>query len=1152
MQMHCKMKWLLLIAFLGLTFNTLTCPATKIFYVLPDVSTKNISCPSVPCFKLSHYLSHRNDALLVKSNVEYHFLPGYYYLTSTVMIHNGNNLLIKGHEQRPNVTCSSHFHVVVLYSNNITIENFIFTSFNATTNAISLDNCKFCKINHIYFFLSGLKAVNLFNNSILYNVSITGSQEQCTSRFCGIFLEYNDIYYHRYNDSLVINRAEFYSQKITIKMRQDQYNMTIMVNNSCFSGNNEVAIDFETKYSQSANTFIMHSCLFTSNNNYAFAALVPDVLSTLIFDKCNFTDNKKVLSVSVKHLHHFCLLYASNIILQDCKFSYNWGQLLNFRGVDVNVANMFSIYGCKANVYLRGSVSMVHTNMINVDMVSMHNMTFILDGSVMITHNHVGRLMVFGYSNVIFSKNITFKVNFCDDLIVLLSDLPYVTIMEHINLIIHFNGYESLLTTTSDYYNNNPYPLCLFQYVSKTNKIVLPTHYTIIISGWYTGPKKAFEIFSFFLTSHCRWLPSAVFKAYHPGPVNKQIIKQYYFEWSPIPSVTKTYPPKPICYCYKNGTVNCSVDVLGPIYPGQQLNIYLCDPFDRFGGSEILFVEMHSKLLPESACKVAHHHELIQTINKLNQPPTVNFTIVSEVDDECELFLTAEPYLYKIYSGFYVKLMRCPPGFTLQDGVCNCDPILYTDDVHIDTCDIDQPAIHSPANTWITHTNSNNTKYLVSSNCPMDYCLPHSSHLNLHNPDLQCQFNRTGMLCSQCQHSLSTVFGSSRCMKCTNVHILITLIVIVAGIVLVVLLYLLNLTVTNGTITGIIFYANVISINDSVFLVNDNVFKPLRVFISFANLDLGIETCFYNGMDTYAKMWLQLFFPFYLIIIATIIIISSRYSSRILRLTYTRSLPVLATLFLLSYTSVLRAVLTVLFSYSTITKLPSGDQQLVWSIDASVPLFGLKFTILFITCLVLFLLLIPFNIILLFTRYLSQFRIINRFKPLLDAYQGSYKDKYYYWIGVDIILRSLFFALYALQSNLRLILSTMILIAFDIAVGCIYPYKSRFVNIQNLSLLFNLTILYAVSYQGSGKIFSFVTNVMISLAFIQFCSIVFYHFLTYTCHCNVVNVIQVAKEKITSLCADKNSNNDIELLGVPERTYNYNEYQDGLVSDDFN
>ena len=144
-------------------------------------------------------------------------------------------------------------------------------------------------------------------------------------------------------------------------------------------------------------------------------------------------------------------------------------------------------------------------------------------------------------------------------------------------------------------------------------------------------------------------------------------------------------------------------------------------------------------------------------------------------------------------------------------------------------CYIDQSSIMRPANAHYYYSNS--TKYLISQNCPMDYCLPHSSHLNLLNPDLQCQFNRTGILYSQCQHSLSMVFGSSRCIHCTNIHILITIIVILVGIVLVVLLYLLNLTVTNGTINGIILYANIISINDSVFLVDNNVFKPLRVLI---------------------------------------------------------------------------------------------------------------------------------------------------------------------------------------------------------------------------------------------------------------------------------------------------------------------------------
>ena len=493
----------------------------------------------------------------------------------------------------------------------------------------------------------------------------------------------------------------------------------------------------------------------------------------------------------------------------------------------------------------------------------------------------------------------------------------------------------------------------------------------------------------------------------------------------------------------------------------------------------------------------------------------------------------------------------CPIGFTLQSGICDCDPILSS---YIDICYIDHSALRRPANTWITdHKEGNNTKYLIST-CPMDYCLPHSSNINLLYSDSQCQFSRAGILCSQCQHHLSMVFGSSRCMECINVHVYITLIIMVAGIVLLTSLYLLNLTVTIGTINGLIFYANIVSINDSIFLANNNVFKPLRAFISFTNLDLGIETCFYNGMDSYAKMWLQLFFPFYLIIIAISIIIASRYSYRILRLTYTRSLPVLATLFLLSYTGVLRTVLTVLFSYSTITHIPSGHKQIVWSIDASLPLFGVKFTILFITCFALFLILIPFNFILLFTRSLLQFRVINHFKPLLDAFQGSYKDKYYNWIAINIILRSLLFAVYGFQAKLRLIITTMILVLLTGYHGYIRPNKNKLVNIQELLLLINLTIMYAVSYQYSDSIFSIVTNLMISLVCIQLFVIVLYHFFTYTCHCNIAMALHNGKQKLMQLCSKKHLqyvSNDIILLNIPERTYNYEEYQDGLVTDDF-
>ena len=628
-----------------------------------------------------------------------------------------------------------------------------------------------------------------------------------------------------------------------------------------------------------------------------------------------------------------------------------------------------------------------------------------------------------------------------------------------------------------------------------------------------------------------------MFKGYNPGRVNEKIIQID----NPAKQQLQINTNTRVCYCTEDGKYDCKNDFLGPVFPGQTLHVNFSLPYNPTDSIMSTYTNVH---LQNVACNVKQTEIILSRIcNK------VNFMISSKPNKECKLFLTAQPEMYKSYDVFSVQLLPCPMGFTLQNGVCDCDAVLRDSMFQITDCNIEKSVIRRPAKSWIYSklvvAQNNMSIYHISSRCRINYCIPYSTELNLSNPDAQCQFKRAGILCSQCQHGLSMVFGSSRCMKCTNVYLLISLIVIVAGIVLVVLLYLLNLTVTSGTINGIIFYANVISINGSVFLANGNVFKPLKVFISFVNLDLGIETCFYSGMDSYAKMWLQLFFPMYLIAIAIFIIIASRYSYRIQRLTYTRSLPVLATLFLLSYTGILRTVSMVLFSYSTITELPSGHQQIVWTIDANIPLFGLQFTILFITCLVLFLLLIPFNIILLFYRYLLRFKIINHFKLVLDAFQGSYKDEFHYFAALCIVLRNVFFAIYALRTDIIFLVSTIVLIAFAVFHGKLFPNKSHFANVQELLLLINLTIIYAVSQYTTAL--STVTNIMISLALLHFIVIIFYHFLTYTCHIELSNIRNQTKEKFTKLkywCAQLRNDDSIVDAGHDNyEEYDFNDFE---------
>ena len=88
-----------------------------------------------------------------------------------------------------------------------------------------------------------------------------------------------------------------------------------------------------------------------------------------------------------------------------------------------------------------------------------------------------------------------------------------------------------------------------------------------------------------------------------------------------------------------------------------------------------------------------------------------------------------------------------------------------------------------------------------------------------------------------------------------------------------------------------------------------------------------------------------------------------------------------------------------------------------------------------------------------------------------------------------------------------------------------------------------------VSVLNTEDVFSVVVNLMICCAFVQFCIIILCHFLTYTFHCNVT-IKEKLLEKVWSRKKPSNSFS-VALLNIPERTYNYSQYQDGLISDDF-
>ena len=252
-----------------------------------------------------------------------------------------------------------------------------------------------------------------------------------------------------------------------------------------------------------------------------------------------------------------------------------------------------------------------------------------------------------------------------------------------------------------------------------------------------------------------------------------------------------------------------------------------------------------------------------------------------------------------------ITFSKCPLGFKISNisKTCDCEELKNNSDTI--TCNRNTGKITRKGDIWI---GSISNQIVVYKTCPFDYCNTAQVSFSLTDPDPQCALNRSGILCGKCQDGLSLALGSNNCIECPQFSYLALIIPFAsAGFGLVALLMVLNLTVSIGTINGLIFYASIVKISEStgIFFPNGPI-PVLSQFIAWLNLDLGIETCFYHGMTAYAKVWLQFVFPLYIWFIIATIIVLCRYSTWLSNKIGGNVVQVLATLILLSFTKIFR------------------------------------------------------------------------------------------------------------------------------------------------------------------------------------------------------------------------------------------------------
>ena len=599
---------------------------------------------------------------------------------------------------------------------------------------------------------------------------------------------------------------------------------------------------------------------------------------------------------------------------------------------------------------------------------------------------------------------------------------------------------------------------------------------------------------------HNCWLQ----KAYMVIRNFKDVLNCYTIAYKSQAYTSVSSDPIGVCLCNQHNVIDYYSNP-NPIvvYPGQSFNISLITVGYCGGSSPGTYIVISSSpnlqlISNADNDKTSTHckpfvYKAIQLLSNVSQGTAT-------------ISVSSTPYPFSKSLTLKVQFLNCPSGMILgRSYECVCNDIIAS----YVQCNISwqqHPLLISAANNvWLGFEKDYNCT-IAYKNCPFDYCKSSKIKFNLDNDtDLQCNHNRMGLLCGQCQPGLSLKLGSNACSKCTNIYLLLLIVFILSGILLVTLLIILNLTVSVGTINGLLFYANIIKLNESVFFPNGNIII-LSQFISWINLDFGIEVCLFDGLNGYWKTWLQFIFPFYVWSLVAGIIMISQQSTRISNMFGRNIVPVLATLVLMSFTKLLRTTTNALMT----SKLKCGSHQwTVWSVDGNINYGITKHSILVAFSVVVLVLSIIYSCLIFSTQWLQRYshlccRSTNdpvlKLLPFIDAYTGPYKERYRFWTGLLLIVRLILTTIFICTSGPLHIVNDYIIVLVQVIILYILRhnvYRDSRLSFLEQSFHINLLVLALVNSFINQSVYKvntpFVTVISIGVAMVIFILTILVH-----------------------------------------------------------
>ena len=396
--------------------------------------------------------------------------------------------------------------------------------------------------------------------------------------------------------------------------------------------------------------------------------------------------------------------------------------------------------------------------------------------------------------------------------------------------------------------------------------------------------------------------------------------------------------------------------------------------------------------------------------------------------------------------------------------------------------------------------------YCYNGHSSMNQLLPRDANKTILDKFVCGDLRRTGMLCSRCIEGYSVMMNSpvSTCDKCSNVHLGILYLILSYILPVSVLFYIImsyNIRMTTGLISAYLFFSQIIGnhyyytslkANTNLAFITSNIITAIYSIsnLEFFQHDIFSYCLFPNAgtVDILAFKLLLSFYPFFLVFIYFILrhycickhqcFQKWRLSSKSITHGISAFLVLcFAKINFLAFGILKHAELSYINgeSYERVVYL-QGDFKYFDEPLYNVYAIGSLLTLVIIITIPMMILMfhpLLINIAIYFewgeSRFIlliNKLLLIDRLKPVLDTFQGDYKDNMHFFAGLHFILyRLILLCIVVMAStadaNRLYLLVTIYFLAILLIHVFAMPFK-RFINNAAYSLVYFLLIMIMI------------------------------------------------------------------------------------------